>query len=46
MLTNDQKRAVIDLAKAAGEQIMAIYEQDFDVDYKEDSSPLTQADRR
>ena len=44
MLTNAQKRAVIDLAKAAGEKIMAIYEQDFDVDYKEDSSPLTQAD--
>jgi len=44
MLTNDQKRAVIDLAKTAGEKIMAIYSQDFDVDYKEDSSPLTQAD--
>ena len=44
MLTNDQKRAVIDLAKAAGEKIMAVYSQDFDVDYKEDSSPLTQAD--
>ena len=44
MLTNDQKRAVIDLAKAAGEKIMAIYVQDFDVDYKDDSSPLTQAD--
>ena len=44
MLNNNQKRAVIDLAKAAGEQIMAIYVHDFDVDYKEDSSPLTQAD--
>jgi len=44
MLTNDQKRAVIDLAKAAGEKIMAIYAHDFDVDYKDDSSPLTQAD--
>ena len=44
MLTNNQKRAVIDLAKTAGEKIMAIYAQDFDVDYKEDSSPLTQAD--
>ena len=41
MLTNNQKRAVIDLAKAAGEKIMAIYAQDFDVDYKDDSSPLT-----
>ncbi|MDA9006500.1 3'(2'),5'-bisphosphate nucleotidase CysQ [Litoricola sp.] len=44
MSSNDQKRAVIDLAKSAGEKIMAIYEQDFDVDYKDDSSPLTQAD--
>jgi len=44
MLTKDQKRSVIDLAKAAGEKIMAIYAQDFDVDYKDDSSPLTQAD--
>jgi len=44
MLTSDQKRTVIDLAKAAGEKIMAIYAQDFDVDYKDDSSPLTQAD--
>jgi len=35
---------VIDLAKAAGEKIMAIYAQDFDVDYKDDSSPLIQAD--
>jgi len=44
MLTCDQKRAVIDLAKDAGEKIMAIYAHDFDVDYKDDSSPLTQAD--
>jgi len=44
MLTNNQKKSVIDLAKAAGEKIMAIYVQDFDVDYKDDSSPLTQAD--
>ena len=44
MLDNNQKRAVIELAKSAGEKIMAIYAQDFDVDYKDDSSPLTQAD--
>lgn len=43
-LSNNEKRAVINLAKAAGEKIMAIYAQDFDVDYKDDSSPLTQAD--
>jgi len=44
MLTNDQKRAVIDLAKAAGGKIMAIYAQDFEVVYKDDLSPITQAD--
>ena len=44
MLSNDQKKAVIDLAKVAGEKIMSIYAQDFDVDRKDDSSPLTQAD--
>jgi len=44
MLSDDQKRSVIDLAKVAGEKIIAIYVQDFDVDYKDDSSPLTQAD--
>lgn len=33
------------LAVEAGEQIMSIYETDFDVDYKEDESPLTLADK-
>ena len=44
MLSNNEKRAVIDLAQAAGKKIMAIYEQDFDVNYKDVFSPLTQAD--
>ncbi len=44
MLSEFEKRAVIDLAKFAGKKIMTIYAQDFDVDYKDDSSPLTQAD--
>ena len=35
---------MIDLAKAAGEKIMAIYAHDFDGGYKDDLSPLTQAD--
>ncbi|WP_029898228.1 3'(2'),5'-bisphosphate nucleotidase CysQ [Desulfohalovibrio reitneri] len=34
-----------DLAKQAGYEIMRIYREDFSVDYKEDESPLTQADR-
>ena len=44
MLGNNLIRAVIDLAKVAGERVMAIYAQDYNVDYKNDSSPLTQAD--
>ena len=36
MFTENQKKAVIELVKAAGEKIMAIYAHDFDVDYKED----------
>ncbi len=33
------------LAVEAGKAIMKIYETDFEVDYKEDNSPLTQADK-
>lgn len=33
-----------EIAKEAGEAILEIYNKDFDVDYKDDSSPLTQAD--
>lgn len=36
---------IIAVAKEAGEAIMEIYQRDFSVDYKEDSSPLTDADR-
>jgi len=32
------------LAKSAGKKILDIYYSDFDVDFKEDDSPLTQAD--
>lgn len=35
-----------DLAVRAGHVIMDIYETDFTVDYKEDSSPLTMADKQ
>lgn len=44
MLSKEQKRAVIDLEKAAGDEIMAIYPQNFDIEYKDGSSPLTPAD--
>ena len=35
---------VITIAKQAGETIMQIYQKDFGVEYKEDQSPLTEAD--
>ena len=35
---------VITIAKQAGETIMQIYQKDFSVEYKEDQSPLTEAD--
>lgn len=36
--------AVADIARSAGQKIMAIYEQDFAIYDKSDSSPLTEAD--
>jgi 3'(2'), 5'-bisphosphate nucleotidase len=36
--------AVIALAREAGAAIMQVYRQDFDVEHKDDKSPLTQAD--
>lgn len=35
-----------ELALKAGEAIMSVYNTDFEVDYKEDESPLTMADRK
>ncbi|HTT06572.1 MAG TPA: 3'(2'),5'-bisphosphate nucleotidase CysQ [Steroidobacteraceae bacterium] len=47
-LTQEQLRtwlpAVIDIAVAAGRDILRIYEADFDVTLKRDRSPLTEAD--
>lgn len=45
----DQKKALNlmkELATEAGKLIMEIYETDFEVDYKEDESPLTMADKK
>lgn len=36
--------AITKLAREAGDKILAIYEQDFDVKIKSDSSPVTEAD--
>jgi 3'(2'), 5'-bisphosphate nucleotidase len=40
----DDMHQVISIAKKAGEAIMQIYQKDFSVEYKEDQSPLTEAD--
>ena len=40
----DWAEAISTIARAAGEQIMAVYAQDFEVSEKADSSPLTKAD--
>jgi 3'(2'), 5'-bisphosphate nucleotidase len=37
-------KEIISIAKKAGEEILKIYEKDFNVGYKEDKSPLTEAD--
>ncbi|MEQ8860659.1 MAG: 3'(2'),5'-bisphosphate nucleotidase CysQ [Pseudomonadales bacterium] len=39
-----QTRALIDLTRRAGDAILAVYRTDFDVETKDDQSPLTQAD--
>eukprot|EP01022_Parablepharisma_sp_SALTPOND_P004804 TRINITY_DN12100_c0_g4_i1.p2 TRINITY_DN12100_c0_g4~~TRINITY_DN12100_c0_g4_i1.p2 ORF type:complete len:248 (-),score=27.22 TRINITY_DN12100_c0_g4_i1:329-1072(-) len=36
---------VVDIARLAGEAILNIYQEDFDVEYKDDKSPLTKADK-
>lgn len=37
---------IISIAKAAGEVIMTVYAQDFEVAFKADESPLTEADQK
>jgi len=44
MLNIIEIKDIIAIAKTAGDTIMKIYQKDFNVEYKEDSSPLTEAD--
>jgi 3'(2'), 5'-bisphosphate nucleotidase len=44
-ITIDLMEQIGDLAKSAGKEIMKIYNSDFTVDTKADSSPVTEADR-
>jgi len=46
MLDQIDIQDIITIAKEAGKAIMKIYKQDFEVEYKQDSSPLTLADKK
>ncbi|MDD2782528.1 3'(2'),5'-bisphosphate nucleotidase CysQ [Sulfuricurvum sp.] len=39
-------KEIVEIARKAGEVIMDIYRKDFSVEYKEDKSPLTEADKK
>jgi 3'(2'), 5'-bisphosphate nucleotidase len=46
MLERIDLRKIEEIAREAGEAIMEIYNRDFTVEYKDDKSPLTEADTR
>jgi len=46
MLDKINIQDVVAIAKEAGDAIMQIYSQDFEVEYKQDKSPLTIADKK
>jgi len=46
MLNQIDIQDIVKIAKDAGKAIMKIYNQEFDVEYKTDSSPLTIADKK
>ena len=46
MLNQIDVQDIVTIAKEAGTAIMQVYKQDFKVEYKQDSSPLTLADKK
>jgi 3'(2'), 5'-bisphosphate nucleotidase len=46
MLNQIDIQDIVTIAKEAGKVIMQVYKQDFEVEYKQDSSPLTLADKK
>lgn len=44
MIENIDIQKINSISKKAGDEIMKIYQQDFDIDFKNDNSPLTKAD--
>ena len=45
MLDQIDVQDIVEIAKEAGLAVLKIYNQDFDVEYKKDNSPLTVADK-
>ena len=45
-ITEDLIQEVIQIARQAGNAIMEVYHTDFDIQLKDDLSPVTQADKR
>ena len=45
MLNQIDIRDIVSIAKKAGNAIMQVYKRDFEVEYKQDNSPLTVADK-
>ena len=46
MLDKIDLEVIVAIAKDAGDAIMEIYDKDFQIDYKDDKSPLTEADTK
>jgi 3'(2'), 5'-bisphosphate nucleotidase len=46
MLNQIDIQDIVTIAKEAGDATMQVYNQDFEVEYKQDSSPLTLADKK
>jgi 3'(2'), 5'-bisphosphate nucleotidase len=46
MLNQIDIQDIVTIAKEAGDAIMQVYKQDFEVEYKQDNSPLTLADKK
>jgi 3'(2'), 5'-bisphosphate nucleotidase len=46
MLNQINIQDIVTIAKEAGDAIMQVYKQDFEVEYKQDNSPLTLADKK
>ena len=46
MLEKIDLEKIVNIAKEAGDAIMEIYQKDFTIEYKDDNSPLTEADTK